>query len=72
MGPEIIIAYLSAPGVLLGARVVSDLLDMVAERMPVGKPKTVVQTISDLFGYFAAGRVRPAPVVVQAEEKKPT
>lgn len=58
MGPEMIVAYLSAPGVLLGARVVSDLLDMVAEKVPEGKTRTVIQTIADLFGYFAAGRVR--------------
>ena len=58
MGPDLIVAYLSAPGVLLGARVVSDLLDMVAEKVPAGKVQTVLQTIADLFGYFAAGRVR--------------
>lgn len=58
MGPELIVAWLSAPGVLLGARVVSDLLDMWTERMPVGKARTFVETVADTFGYFAAGRVR--------------
>lgn len=66
MGPEMIVAYLSAPGVLLGARVISDLLDIVADSLPDGKAKKFVVTLSSVIGYFGAGRT----TVVKKDEKK--
>lgn len=52
------LVWLTGPTTLLVGRVVSDLLDMIAGKMPEGRWRTIVQTLGDVFGYFGAGSVR--------------